>query len=153
MISITATAWLLSVLPLCAAQVGGTACRHPSAEGFPMDIHTEDNFHDALNEFDDCSRGCWCWDGCYAGNDEDAQDNKEYFNNYGKAIDKFLVDNVNGKISEGLVFEFDYERTRELAEGWWPVLIRFRNNEYYRESVANFYETKFKGYLHFGNCD
>jgi hypothetical protein len=137
---------------MCTAQVGGNACSHPYVEGFPMDVHCVEGFQNALDEFDDCSWGCWVSGGLHYDNSE--PDSEEDLNNYGKAVDEFLAENVNNKHSRLSFFEFDYDRIKELTEGWWPVLIRFHNNEFKKPATGdNLYETKFKGYLHFGNCD
>lgn len=130
---------------ICTVQAGGIACRHPGAEGFPMDVRAweEEIFYKALNEFDDCKWGCWCFP-----EEFETKEEHEHLEKYAREIDKFLSKNLSGTNCsiEGMAFEFDHERIKELMEGWWPVLVRFKNEEFY-------YDTKFKGYLYFGNCD
>jgi hypothetical protein len=104
----------------CTSQVGGTACCHPEAEGFYMNVFVnaeedEVHFRKVLDEFDDCKRGC-----NFAFEDMEDEERHEY----AQAIDDFLIKNLNKKSVCGSIFEFDYERIKEVMEGWWPVLIR-----------------------------
>lgn len=122
---------------LCTAQVGGNSCFHPHVEGFPVVLTLGGS-----GTFDDCSWGC---------NNNLLDDDLEVRHKYAKAIDDFLTENINGCIWETIVFEFDYERIKELTEGWWPVLATLKNCGFCRKE--EYYKQKFKAYLHFGNCD
>lgn len=134
---------------ICTTQVGGIACLSPKVEGFPLYI----DVIEPLDDFDDCKWGCI----------NSLINDPKYLEQYGNEIDKYLKDNINGNNVLKINFEFDYERKNELMEGWWPVLIRFSQHErtvYKDGSVMHSYDdkeslsdTKFKGYLHFGNCD
>lgn len=127
---------------LCTAQVAGVACLHPKIEGYTVPIHSinPEKFRKNLDSFDDCKRGCdfvMCF-----------EDEKIRRRNYARAVGKFLKESLNNKNAQQMLFTFDYDRIDELTEGWWPVIVQFS------ESFTNKpYDTKFKGYLHFGNCD
>jgi hypothetical protein len=128
---------------ICTVQAGGISCEQPKVEGYrlPIWMHDSKSFYEALKEFDDCK-----W-GCYAGKAWNNLDDEERIK-YAEAIDKFLKESVNWVENlENIRFSFDYERIEEVMEGWWPVLVQFHHYEY------GYYDRKFKGYLHFGNCD
>lgn len=127
---------------MCTVQAGGKACEHPKVEGFPIYIKMP-RYGVKWNHFSDCSWGCWL-------GEKDHEDD-HYLENYGKEIDNFLI-NINKENEEGMHFEFDFERKKELMEGWWPALIQFRK-DFVFTGDEGLYSRKFKGYLHFGNCD
>ena len=116
-----------------SVQAGGISCEHPEVEGFPLTIFD----HGEGEKIDDCKWGCWA---CSGKNDE-------YREKYGQAIDKFLSECINGILGNYATYKFDYERKKEVMEGWWPVLITFNGN------VVGSGEKVFKGYLHMCNCD
>ena len=125
---------------MCTAQVGGMVCRHPEIEGYPIYLRWQGMGE--FKDFDDCSWGCW-------GGSEDT----EHMTKYAAAIDSFLKEFINDETSirPNLLFNFDYERIGELMEGWWPVLVQFKQR--FTFSDTKYYDAKFKGYLSFGNCD
>ena len=129
---------------MCTAQVGGTMCKHPEIEGYPIYLRWQGmrEFDDRLFDFDDCT-----W-GCLGGNED-----MEHMSNYAAAIDSLLKEFINNgtSIRPNLLFSFDYERISELMEGWWPVLVQFKQRFTFGDT--KYYDTKFKGYLSFGNCD
>jgi hypothetical protein len=131
---------------ICTVQAGGMVCMHPETEGFPVAIYCDMDFNKSLDKFNDCSWGC-----CIGIKDEKYPD--EYLNNYANNINIFLSENLNNQTHEPMSFEFDHSRIKEIMEGWWPVLVSFKNTEFYRDKEKPFYENKFKGYLYFGNCD
>ena len=135
---------------VCTVQAGGLACSHPEAEGFPMPIPQDEDLNKAIEEFNDCSWGCFLDVDTFDEN----FDKDEHRIKYAKAIDEFLSSHINGKFYLTIMsFEFDYSRLTELMEGWWPVLVSFKNTEFNRNREEIFYKNKFKGYLYFGNCD
>lgn len=136
---------------ICTVQAGGAICEQPETEGYRIPIWMNDPklFYKTLEEFDDCG---WGDNINLKGWDDDEieleKDNiKENKINYAEAINEFLKKSVNGENLENIQFSFDYERIEEVMEGWWPVLVQFYHYKYHH------YEQKFKGYLHFGNCD
>lgn len=132
---------------ICTAQVDGMACSHPYVEGFPIDIqvHFTKEFKMALDKFNDCSKHC-----CLSTIDAD----NEKYAKYAKDVNLFLSENLNDDQNlNGMAFEFDCDRMDMLTEGWWPVLISFKNNSFHSGKEEIYHKEKFKGYLHFGNCD
>lgn len=130
---------------LCTAQVAGIACRHPKIEGYIIPLHSfnTEKFIKNLESFNDCDWGC-----DFVYNKIPFEGDKERRNDYANAVDSFLKENFNNKNAQQMLSYFDYDRIDELTEGWWPVLIQFS------DCFTNKpYDTRFKGYLHFGNCD
>lgn len=125
---------------ICTAQVGGISCKHPKVEGFTVPLHSlnTEKFRKNLYNFNDCDKGC----------SFHSKIDKDKMNKYANAVDKFLKTAFNKKNEQQMLFTFDYDRIDELTEGWWPVLVQF--SEWLTDKP---YDTKFKGYLHFGNCD
>jgi hypothetical protein len=138
---------------ICTVQAGGMACSHPEVEGFPIGVRVwcSETFNKSLEKFNDCGWGC-----CLHINSVESEEAAHYEDfriKYAKAIEGFLSENLNERVSFGMIFEFDHERIEELMEGWWPVLVRFKNNEFHRKPEETFYPKKLTGYLYFGNCD
>jgi hypothetical protein len=118
-------------------QAGGIACEHPEVEGFPLTIFEGGEGR----RFDDCEFGCgnrWkMW----------KEPTEQEYDEYGQAIDKFLSERINDVLGNYASFKFDYDRKKEVMEGWWPVLVTFKSMW-----LAGG-EKIFKGYMHMGNCD
>jgi len=136
---------------LCTVQAGGAVCAHPTVEGYAIALHNDrdDNFFEELERLDDCGWGCHSTLGMREEVRFSGGTDWRYREDYALEIYKFLNENLNDKIVECIHFDFDYDRLNELMEGWWPVLVRFK--EY--PGKETYYNTEFKGYLHFGNCD
>ena len=85
----------------------GCACGYPTCEGFFI------NIGEYLQDFNDCSYGCY-----QISENEDykkrlAIDLEKYFKTH-----KIKTDDTNFDVS------FDFERINELAEAWFPVIIK-----------------------------
>jgi hypothetical protein len=85
---------------------------------------------------------------------------EEFYLDYGLAVDKFLKKFVNrqkgckdGRFFPDFKYSFDFERKNELAEGWWPVLIQYRFDNYGGNKELQYYNKKHKAYLAQDQCD
>lgn len=115
-------------------QAGGMACRHPSCEGFVINLGLY------LQGFDDCAYICWVC-GIECGDIEQA--NKDLI------TQKEVADQINEELKTWSHYEirFDYDRLQETMEGWWPVTVKGTLNTF--EKQKGFW----KGYIHTKNCD
>jgi hypothetical protein len=109
------------------AQCMGVGCWHPQYEGFVLSLGT------FMRDFDDCSYGCY-----------HIQDMPE--------SQRKLADDLNKEFLEKTSkwryqITFDYDRLVDLMEGWWPVIVSGKIDDW------NKTEGTFKGIIHTGNCD
>lgn len=125
------------------AQTGGYACNHPHAEELVINIGGLEEFID----FDDCKIGCW-------GEREESKAHAD-------AIDRCLTkyNEQHAQYGSNGMFRidslrFNYNKIKELSEGWWPVIV-FYTLKVYKEGIKE--EDKelyvLDGYIHMGNCD
>lgn len=110
------------------AQCDGLNCSHLAAEGYVISIG---NF---AGDFDECSFGC-----SYISQDLEVQ------MKLGDAFDLYCIERCDGwrwKI------RFDFERVKEVREGWIPVICNGTVDDFYDFELVNA-----KGIIHSGNCD
>lgn len=112
------------------AQCGGVRCTHPESEGFVINVS---NF---ASDFNTCKYGC------------EYLNMAEYEDNRKKLALDF--EEYASKYTQGWRWKiaFDWSRIDQIQEGWIPVLLNGKLDEF-----EDFEFVNTPGFIHNGNCD
>jgi hypothetical protein len=161
--STVATCAELFVCAPTGVKFSGNYGGYPPVEGYFISLHLKNDTEDEWDkirtkgEFDfDCfwGHGLIPDFGYEDNNFKSPAEAEEHYLEYGLAVDKFLKKFVNrrkgctdGRFFPDFKYSFDFERKNELAEGWWPVLIQYRFDDYGCDKRLQYYNKKHKAYL------
>ena len=112
------------------AQCGGVGCTHPKAEGFLISVGK------FAADFDTCKYGC---------SNLDLPESEDQRKQLATDFDKYAAEYTKSwrwKIS------FDWSRIDETQEGWIPVLLNGKLDDFEEFEFVNT-----PGFIHNGNCD